>query len=236
MVLDNREEDWNNSYKNRDNYLFTPNEECIRFISKHIRKRIGLDSFKDIYPEMEKVKILDLGCGIGRHIIYGHDLGLDMYGIDLSMQAIKVAKTWADQIGVPSYKTRIVQGDIRKLPWNERFFSHALSHGVLDSMPFDMARESVVELSRTMIMGGLFYCDLISSENSQHTIGFTGEEIVNTLHERSTVQSYFDMKKIKSLFKECFSIKESYLVRNQNTETGEFSSRHHLVLIREHNK
>jgi hypothetical protein len=159
-----------------------------------------------------------------------------MYGIDLSTEAIKVAKTWANQVRVPNYKTKIIQGDTRYLPWNNGFFSHAISVGVLDSMPFEMARESVVELSRTMIFGGKFYCSLISSENSHHTIGFTGEEIVQTRHEQSTVQSYFDMKKIKSLFKEYFSIKESYLVRHLNTETGGFTSRHHLVLIQENNE
>jgi len=31
-----KKENWNNSYKNKDNFVFYPNEEIIRFISKYV--------------------------------------------------------------------------------------------------------------------------------------------------------------------------------------------------------
>jgi SAM-dependent methyltransferase len=81
-------EQWEKSYKNKDNFVFYPNEEVIRFTSKYIRKRVGLNEFVDVHNYSDNPKVLDLGCGIGRHIIYGLDMKLDMYGIDLSEVAI----------------------------------------------------------------------------------------------------------------------------------------------------
>ena len=32
--IENNENDWNNSFKNKDNFLFYPHEEVIRFVNK----------------------------------------------------------------------------------------------------------------------------------------------------------------------------------------------------------
>ncbi len=48
MKIENNTLNWNSSYKNKDNYLFVPNEEVVRFISKYIKKRIGINKFKNI--------------------------------------------------------------------------------------------------------------------------------------------------------------------------------------------
>lgn len=56
--MDLKKDNWNNSYKNRDNFIFYPHEEIIRFVSKYIRKRIGIDEFMDLNSMN---KCLDLG-------------------------------------------------------------------------------------------------------------------------------------------------------------------------------
>ena len=40
-----KKKEWNQSYKNKDNFIFYPHEEVIRFISKYIKKRIGLNKY-----------------------------------------------------------------------------------------------------------------------------------------------------------------------------------------------
>jgi SAM-dependent methyltransferase len=224
--------EWDSSYHNGDNILFAPNEEVIRFVSKYIRKRTGLNSFQSLVADTGTVRILDLGCGIGRHIIFCQSLDLDTYGIDLSDNAISIGKLWAEQAQILNYDKKIIQGDIRSLPWDDGFFTHAISHGVLDSMPFEIAQASIVELHRTLTIGGLFYCDLISGDNSQYTFWHSGEEVVKTKHEKDTIQSYFNIQKIETLFKGYFQIKESFTIRKLDNISGEFTSRYHLVLIK----
>ena len=228
---DNKAE-WDRSYENRDNFVFYPHEEVIRFVSKFICKRIGLEEFRETGPGSAQGRLLDLGCGIGRHVIYCHEMGLDAYGVDLSDAAIKVAGKWAEQKMVPDPEERIRQGDVRHLPWKDGYFRYAISHGVLDSMPFESARAACIELARVMGGGGLFYCDLISGDDSRHAREFSGEETVKTSHEQGTIQLYFNLSKIQSLFAGVFEIEECNLIRRENVLFGGYSSRYHLILRR----
>lgn len=228
--MENKKDAWERSYRNRDNFVFYPHEEVIRFVARHIRKRVGLTEFSDASPLARTARILDLGCGIGRHVLYLRELGLSAYGIDLSESALEVARTWASAKGLTQTTDLFVQGDIRQLPWPDDHFQFAVSHGVLDSMPFEIARTACLELSRKMSNGGLFYCDLVSGDDSLHAPEYCGEEIVKTRHELDTVQSYFNMHRIEALFDGAFLIQECVLIRREDTKRGQHGSRFHLTL------
>jgi len=225
-----RKPQWEESYRNRDNFVFYPHEEVIRFISKYIRKRTGLDDYRDIVPAHGETRVLDLGCGIGRHVIYCHEMGLDAYGIDLSDTAVQIAIEWAARRGMKERDRRILQGDIRKLPWKDGFFDYAVSHGVLDSMPLEIARAACTELARVMVADGMFYCDLISGDDSSHSREYSGEEVVKTDHEHGTVQSYFNHSKIHSMIDGLFEVVGCTLIRREDVLRGGYISRYHLAL------
>lgn len=224
--------EWEISYQNRDNFVFYPHEEVIRFVSKYIRKRTGLNEFKDVVPCNPPPKILDLGCGIGRHALYCHDMGLDAYGIDLSETAVEVARSWGAQSGIEAPEKKILPGDIRHLPWEDGFFAFAISHGVLDSIHFEIARAASVELARVLRRGGVFYCDLISGDDFAHAREFCGEDVVTSSHEHGTIQSYYNFAKVNELIAGLFEIEEVLLIRRENIVQGGFSSRLHVVLKR----
>jgi len=230
--VENKKSEWEASYSNRDNFMFYPHEEVIRFFSRHIRKRNGLDSYLDLVSPIGDKRVLDLGCGIGRHVVYSHETGLQAYGIDLSEQAVAVAVEWAERRGMAQAREQILQGDIRHLPWSDGFFDYAVSHGVLDSMPFAIARMAAVELARVVRKGGLVYCDLISGDDIKHPREYAGEEVVTTRHEQGTVQSYFNHSKILELFGGLFDIDECFLIRREEVLQGSCSSRYHLTLRR----
>lgn len=228
-MVENRKQQWDESYNHRDNFLFHPHDEVIRFVSRFIRKRVGLDEFQDVSAELAGGRILDLGCGIGRHVIYCHEMGLDAWGIDLSDSAVRVARQWAERRGVPELDQRIRQGDITSLPYEDGFFTCAVSHGVLDSMPFGTARAGCCELARVIQPGGLFYCDLASGDDSRHAREFSGEEVVSTAHEFGTVQLYYNMRLILALVEDLFVIEGCQLVRHENVFKGGHHSRYHVV-------
>jgi SAM-dependent methyltransferase len=231
--MSNNKNEWDKSYDNRNNFVFYPHEEVIRFTSKFIRKRVGLTEFLNVAgDDIADRRVLDLGCGIGRHVIYSHEMGLDAYGVDLSDAAVNIALDWGRQAGLLDVEQKIKQGDIRNLPWADGFFPFAISHGVLDSMPFEIARAACVELARVMPLGGIFYCDLISGDDSQHAREFSGEEVVRTSHEEGTVQLYFNLEKIQSMIHGVFEIQECNLIRRENVISGGYKSRYHLILKR----
>lgn len=226
----NQEKEWNDSYERRENFVFYPHEEVIRFFSKYIRKRIGIDDFRDIVPFTTPPKILDLGCGIGRHIVYANSMGADAYGIDLSESAVKTAWAWAQKEGLVQYREKIKQGDITQLPYPQNFFNYVLSHGVLDSMSFETAKEAVREVARVLKLEGLFYCDVVSGDDSSHFREYDKEEMVQTEHEQGTIQSYFNFAKIRSMIDALFEIVECQLVKRESVLSTQSTARYHLVL------
>lgn len=223
-------EEWDSSYRNRDNFVFFPHEEIIRFTSKYIRKKIGINEFLDIHRCPSIPRVLDLGCGIGRHVIFLNNYGLDAWGIDLSGVAIEHAGKLFVHEGQTHLAEKLVRGSITDMPFADNFFDFVVSHGVLDSMPFEVAREAMEETARCLNPGGMFYLDVISSDDSRHRSGFCGEEIVDTGHEHGTVQSYFNREKIGILIGDSFDMVEGALIRRTSLCDDGFHSRYHLVL------
>jgi len=221
-----KKEEWNVSYRNKDNFVFYPHEEIIRFSAKYIAKRVGLEHVD--YIAQQNCKVLDLGCGIGRHIVFFEKLGINTYGVDLSQEAVTVAKQWLEKENIDS-EERLFCGSAEKLPWRDNEFSFIVSHGVLDSMPFEIARNIMKECHRIINDDGLFYCDLIGDE-TKFGVDFEEEVVVESRHEKGTIQSYFTRNKIENLIENLFEIKEIKKIINQNVATDTYISRYHVVL------
>jgi len=225
--LDFKKEEWDKSYQKKQNYVFYPNEEIIRFISRYIKKRIGINKY-EIKRNMEKC--LDLGCGIGRHIIYLDELGFNVFGIDISCEAINFARKWFDYIGKEYLKDKLYIGTSSKMPFNDNYFDFIISHGVLDSMAFDVAKKSISEVYRVLKKGGLFYFDVISGNDYNHPREYEEEEIVESEHEKGTIQSYFNWRKINLMLNGKFEILDCILVQRESVVNLIKNSRYHVIV------
>ncbi|PHR70028.1 MAG: methyltransferase type 11 [Arcobacter sp.] len=223
-----KKKEWNQSYKNKDNFIFYPHEEVIRFISKYIKKRIGLNKYINQEEFLSIPKVLDFGCGIGRHIKVIDEFNLDAYGFDLSEEAIQIAKKLLVEQKLSHIIKNIIVSDITKLPYENNSFDYMLSHGVLDSMPFSIAKKGLFELCRCIKKEGLIYMDLISTEDSSYSNNF--EEEVTGRHETGTVQTYYDIKRINNLIDNKFTILELNLCKKNDILKKSTSARYHLVI------
>jgi SAM-dependent methyltransferase len=222
---------WNDAYHRGDNFVFYPNEFVIRFTARFLRKQIGLHRHRAVADRFrDPIPVLDLGCGIGRHVVFAHQMGMLASGIELSEVAVELAKTWAREVGGDALAERIVQGDVRRLPWPDGAFDAVISHGVLDSMPAEVAEATLPEVARVLSPGGLFYVDLISGDDSRHAPDFAGDEVVAGAHEEGTIQSYFNFARIDRMFSPWFEFLDVTLARNQNVLGGTYKSRYHCTL------
>jgi ubiquinone/menaquinone biosynthesis C-methylase UbiE len=231
MNADSEIDNWNSSYARRENFVFCASDGAVRFVSRHLRKRVAPDLVVDVAPGAKGSRMLDVGCGIGRHIQFGVSMGLDMYGIELSTVAVDVARKWAHKLMEGAEEKKIVAGDIRAMPWPDGYFDHALSDSVLDSMSFEIAQKGVEELARVLKPGGFFYCNLIAERSADGSI-FAGERKQLTLHEQGTIQSYFDEAKIDALFGGRFETLQRELHTIDNLDTGASSGRWHMTMRR----
>jgi len=101
--------------------------------------------FSEMYPEWEAnfrdymfphfpeffrgKKILDAGCGIGRHAYYAALYGADVWAVDIS-DAVEVAARNTRGTGA-----RLIQADLNHLPFQVESFDMVYSMGVLHHLP-----------------------------------------------------------------------------------------------------
>jgi SAM-dependent methyltransferase len=74
-------------------------------------------------------KVLDAGCGIGRHAYYAAQYGAQVWAVDIS-DAVEVAAR--NTVGTGAH---IIQADLNHLPFREESFDLVYSMGVLHHLP-----------------------------------------------------------------------------------------------------
>lgn len=75
------------------------------------------------------LRVLDAGCGSGRHAYYAAQYGADVWAVDLGAADVARRNT-AD-----SRKVHVVQADLHRLPFEPRSFDFVYSLGVLHHLP-----------------------------------------------------------------------------------------------------
>src|SRR5687767_12996419 len=88
---------WDQVYAQKFMTMWYPNEDIIRFCARLIQKQLTHDKFES---KRKVDKVLDLGCGNGRHAIYFAEQGFKASGIDVSPQAIEWASEWSKRKGL----------------------------------------------------------------------------------------------------------------------------------------
>ncbi len=113
-------------------------------------------------------KVLDAGCGSGRHVFAWAEHGFDAHGFDLSQNSISIANKSAEGIDNASFSLL----DLRKLK------DHLVSHGRYDIVtnlftsfgyfPNKNDHSDVVEgFSKALKSGGILVLDYINTEYSK---------------------------------------------------------------------
>jgi ubiquinone/menaquinone biosynthesis C-methylase UbiE len=223
--------EWDESYSRKENHIFYPKEEVVKFLNRFVTKRTGTNKFEQILNTSdEKLNALDLGCGIGRQTILFEEFQINGYGVDISSNAIAEAKILANQFGF-EMGDRFNTITNPTLPFSNDFFQIGICDSVLDNMNFEIAKEYISELDR--VITNYLFITLIGSNAIEQE---STEKIVQDNHEFGTVQSYFNIDKIHSLIENSnWKIKWINIVDEQRLEQNSnsflsFNSRFHIVL------
>ncbi|MCX6296312.1 MAG: class I SAM-dependent methyltransferase [Bacteroidetes bacterium] len=130
-------------YKNRD---FTEAE-------------LFIDNLIQLLQPAKKSRVLDLGCGKGRHSIYLNKKGFDVTGIDLSPKSIDSAKTEENET------LHFYVHDMRKL-FRSNYYDVVLnlftSFGYFENQRDDNA--TIKAVSQALKPGGIFVLDFMNSK------------------------------------------------------------------------
>ena len=190
---------WDDIYKKELRGIWYPMLGVIRFTARYLKRKIGIDLYE---TKKESKRIVDLGCGNGNHVVFFAEQGFDVSGLDLSEEAIEIAKAWLNKRNL---KADLRVGDIERLPYPDQSFDVAISHGVLDHISFEKAKKAMEEIKRILVPGGYVCISLRSTEDCEFGRGKKVDQntfVLEEGYEKGVIQHYFDFREIKELFKD----------------------------------
>ncbi|MFX1553996.1 MAG: class I SAM-dependent methyltransferase [Promethearchaeota archaeon] len=95
--------------------------------------------FTEPHPDIERIselfkekgirRVLDLGCGTGRHLIYLSKKGFEVYGMDASPKALEIAKKWLTEEN-ENIELKLHRME-HKFPYKSEFFDAIISIQVI---------------------------------------------------------------------------------------------------------
>lgn len=136
---------WDRTFKEKGKIFVKPQEDMPR-VTK-------------LFKKAGAKKVLDLGCGTGRHLVYLAKQSFDVYGIDIAKHGIKIAKDWLKKEGL---KANLKIGDIyKKLPYKDNFFDAIISIRTLHHGKIKDIRKLIKEMERILKPGGLIFITVL---------------------------------------------------------------------------
>lgn len=171
--------------------------------------------------------ILEIGAGSARDSIRLAELGAEVYALDFSPSALKLADQGASERNV---EVRLTQANAFRLPFKDGAFKAVFSQGVLEH--FHDPEPALQEQSRVLMPGGILLVDVPQKFN------------LYSLYKRYKIErgtwfagweTSFSLKELEALFRICgFEVFDSYgdgyypslllAIRNLHT----FGLRHNL--------
>jgi len=122
-----------------------------------------------VFKERDYKKILDLGCGTGKHSIFLAQKGFLVYATDLSLTGIDITMKKAGLLHIDNIQFK--QHDMRSIPFPNNFFDAVICiwtiyHGTLDEI-----RKTMNEIWRVLKPNGMVITDFLSISDSTYGIG-----------------------------------------------------------------
>jgi len=145
---------WNDLYNDSKFCLKEPAEEVVK-IAQLLQVR-------------KARRVLDLGFGAGRHVIYLANLGFEMYGTDISQKGEMITRKWLEE---EKLQAELVISDMTVVPYTDNFFDACVCRGVITHNSLVNIRTCIKEIYRTLSPGGIVMCTFISRESSEYGKG-----------------------------------------------------------------
>lgn len=198
-MSDNRKEsECDDVYGTKFAIVWYPAKELIQFCARYLKRRTGLDKWQE---KRSVNRILDAGCGNGRHVLFFQEQGYETYGVDISSESVELGNEWLKRKGL---KPTLQVSDITNLPFDDNYFDVIISYGVLDHISFSAAKKAIKEINRVCNTGGYVYLSLRSTSASEFGRGKKTDKntfVLQVGHEKGVIQHFFDLKEIEELMR-----------------------------------
>lgn len=166
---------WDRIYSEEGRRAEYPDEFVIRFVNGHL-----LAEGEDVDSE----RVLDLGCGPGRHVAYLAREGFETYGVDHSQVAVEMATELCEREDLDA---DVVCEDVTDLPFEDGFFDSVIDCATIQHNYRTEIEAALAEISRVLAPGGLFFWKARAKEDSFFGKGEEKEPGTWVFHQESVV-------------------------------------------------
>jgi SAM-dependent methyltransferase len=139
------DERWDDVYAQQGFRAKYPDEFVVRFVAvRFFTIGVGL---------RKKIRILDLGCGPGRHVIFLAREGFQAFGVDASTEAIRLCR---NTLKKERLQARVRVADFIALPYPDGYFDAIIDCASMMHNRLSNVRRILREVKRTLKKGGEF--------------------------------------------------------------------------------
>ena len=128
----------------------------------------------DIMEQRRFTKVLDVGCGYGRDCIYLARKGLDVMGIDISVEALKLARDWVESEGL---NIGLIYMDIINNGFEDLCFDTVIMFNTFHFMLEKVRKRTASEIYRILRDGGVLVQAMFSRRGKGFGQGLRSRKI-----------------------------------------------------------
>ena len=166
-----------------------PTEWVVRFLGRHL-------------SELPGSRVLDLGCGAGRHSLLAHELGHDVVAHDLSTQGLRET---AARLRGRGATPKLAASRFTALPFADESFDAVICYGVLYYADRSEFAAGVAEIRRILRPGGWAQAVIRTTDDHRHGMGTEVEQNTFILgsdetNEGGMMMHFLDRNAIDSVF------------------------------------
>jgi SAM-dependent methyltransferase len=111
--------------------------------------------------------VLDLGCGLGRHVVHLGVCGFRMAGVDISPSGIRLTREACADRRI-SFDGQV--SDMTALPWPDGIFDGALSTSTIHHHPREAIARTLAQVRRVLKPGGLLLVDFPCTDSLDYRL------------------------------------------------------------------
>ncbi len=204
------------------------------FTKEEFRWKIPQEQVVALIPKLRErgaQRVLDLGCGSGRHTVYLAREGFQVCGVDNAENALLNTQAW---LARENLSAELRAADIERIPYPDGFFDAVISIYVIYHKTIAGMRRVGDEIYRVLRPGGLA---LVSLQSRRGYRWGTGKEIeANSFRpdvgpDAGEIHHYSHLAEIETLF-ERFVIRRIEL--EERVEEGNRHSHWQVLLEKEY--
>lgn len=183
-----------------------------------------------------KSRVLDLGCGAGRHVYFMASENIDTYGIDISRDGIEYTKEILKYNGL---NANLKVAGVDKIPFEDNYFDGIISYGVLYYCCIDEIKDAAKEIFRVLKPNGKAFIVVRNTKDYRYGKGEKVEKntfIINVedenqcaFNENNMKMHFFTSEEIKVFFKDFSKITIDEIIETH--ENGEFCDSNFIISL-----